>query len=118
MIALATSLVAPRMYERIERQQIASDKQVIVGQINALRQRIQLNGWSYSLDRNADFTAPLPDGQPAFTLPSGWQIDITNPVSFAGNGLCTGGTLRFSTQKTEEFTLKLETPGCWIESWQ
>lgn len=114
LIAFMTGLTAPRLFNHIQARQLAEERQSIVAQLQALRQRIQLNGWTLTLDAKT-LASELPDKTAAIQLPEGWSIEISQPIRFGFNGVCSGGDLKFAHVNGQALLLRLDPPGCWID---
>lgn len=112
---LLTATVLPAMQRMLQGAQHKTTRDAIVGRIGELGYEAFASGRSIVLTGSAPQPAPAtPAGAntqapPPYPidLPEGWAIEVEQPVRFAFNGICEGGTvtLRAPGHAPEKFTL-------------
>jgi len=98
---LLAALAAPPLQRMAASMERSTQRGLLAGEITGLAYRAWLEGKPYTLGADAD----LPTAY-RLRLPAGWRVEFPKPVTYAFNGICSGGRL------------SLLGPDGWREDWQ
>lgn len=100
---MLAGVTLPNLSKMAERARIGTQRQAILSSLGNLGYWAYANGKPYTLiamDAKTD--------TPPFSVPEGWRLQAETPISYAVNGVCSGGvvTLYGPDQTTERLLLK------------
>ncbi len=109
IIAFSAGVVVPRMAHILEQRQIALARESLLTDINNLAYRAYSTGQNLQLQSTKQCKVQL---QCAVTPPKGWSIEVSNPITYNFNGICSGGTFITIDPQGNKETHTLKTPKC------
>jgi len=98
---LLAALAAPALQRMARSMDLAGQRGLLVGEITDLSYRAWVEGKPYTLGADAEAPTAYP-----LRLPEGWRVEFPKPITYAFNGICSGGRLT------------LHGPDGWREDWQ
>lgn len=112
IIGLLAGIALPRLYDIARRYELAAQRQNLLIDIGNLSYRAYQSGQQIQLTSQGAATgetrqAPLP-----LKVPAGWQIEVAQPVSYAFNGICSGGTFALVSPEGERERFVMAPPLC------
>lgn len=108
---LLTAVVIPAMERMSRSTQLKTEHDAMLGEIGELGYAAFLSGKSVAL---TDSVVPPAANYP-ITVPDGWKVRVAKPITFAFNGICSGGKLTLIAPDGAEEQHKLLAPVCRIE---
>ncbi len=106
IVGLVVAVAAPRMIQVSESLSAAGERRDVINRIGALGYRARQQGEGFVLER-----LPANDGEVPLSLPRGWTLQASEPVTWRANGVCLGGRLQLRKGDWQG-TLVLEPPLC------
>ena len=107
---MLAGVTLPNLSKMAERARISTQRQSILSGIE------NLGYWSYSNGKSYTLTALDPATEtPPFVIPEGWRLKAERPITFAVNGVCSGGVIALSGPDQASEQLLLKAPLCRIE---
>lgn len=107
---MLAGVTLPNLAKMAERAHLSTQRQSILSGIENLGYRAYSNGKPYSLTA-LDSTSDTPP----FVIPEGWRLKAERPITFAVNGVCSGGVIVLSGPDQASEQLLLKAPLCRIE---
>lgn len=101
IIGLLAGIALPRLYDIARRYELAAQKQNLLIDIGNLSYRAYQSGQPIQLT-----------SQEPVKVPAGWQIDLVQPVSYAFNGICSGGRFTLVSPDGERERFVMAAPLC------
>lgn len=111
VIGLMAMMVGPSLQRLSASVDRASSREGLIADIAGLSYRAFVLGQSFELDDDS-LRYTLSDGNPLLSVPLGWQVRITSPISYSFNGFCSGGLVNLVGPDGQVETLKLVAPTC------
>ena len=104
---LLAALAAPGLQRMAQSMERGGQRRQLAGQLAGLAYRAWIEGKPYTLglDPKLPSAYPLP-------LPAGWQVEFPKPITYAFNGVCSGGRLSLRGPGGWQEDLRLEAPLC------
>jgi prepilin-type N-terminal cleavage/methylation domain-containing protein len=103
IMALALSIILPRLDVMADSLGAASERETVVEAIASLGLSARSEGRTLHFSGQTEL---LPG-----ELPTGWRIVADPPVTFHASGACSGGTVRV-IGRDREFVYRLDPPRC------
>lgn len=104
---LLVALAAPALQRTTASVERGSQRAALAGEITSLAYRAWVEGKPYALGGDAKAAAAYP-----LSLPPGWQVEFPQPITYAFNGICSGGKLILHGPDGWREDLRLEGPLC------
>lgn len=114
IMGLLAGIVLPQLQTMATRLEIANQRGDIRSAIEGLGYQAYASGKPIVLAGNyglSDAKAPAP-----FNLPQGWRVQVTKPVRYSVNGVCSGGGLVVLAPDQGREAFALKPPRCQLES--
>lgn len=108
---MLAGITLPNLTKMADRARLSSQRQTILSGVENLGYRSYSNGKSYTLT-----TLDSTSDAPPFGIPEGWRLKAESPITFAVNGVCSGGVVVLSGPDQASELLLLRAPLCRIES--
>ena len=108
IVGLLAGVAVPRLYALSARFEIATQRESLLSEIGNLGYRAYTSGQGIELGA---LPASAPGSNP-IPVPAGWRIDVPQPIRYAFNGICSGGTLTLLGPDDFRETLRLTPPLC------
>ncbi len=112
IVGLLAGVALPQLQRMATSVELGNQRTNIKLAIEGLGYRAYVTGKPISLNEKA-----LADNstQPAVSIPSGWQIKVLQPISYAINGVCGGGKISLIDPEHSRETFLLRPPKCRLE---
>lgn len=104
---LLAALAAPAMQRTVGGVERGSQRAALAGEITALAYRAWVEGKPYTLGGDAEAPTAY-----RLSVPAGWQVEFPKPITYAFNGICSGGGLVLHGPDGWREDLRLEGPRC------
>ena len=111
LMALATSLVAPRLWGTLTSVAARNTRDGIAAQLDFLGYRAFALGVPVTLSADTAGRV-LPDGEPVLALPAGWRLATERPIEFSLSGFCEGGSARLISPERHIWRVDFQPPAC------
>ncbi len=129
IMGLLASVTVPNLQRVYSSVQHDAERESALGAITGLAYRAYVTGVPITLPRGrgplkisaatvSDATSGVPANAPVVVqpedsvFPSGWQIDLADPIAFNFLGICSGGKLKLVAPDGNEESLMLKGPRC------
>jgi prepilin-type N-terminal cleavage/methylation domain-containing protein len=107
---MLAGVTLPNLSKMAERARISTQRQSLLSGIE------NLGYWAYSNGKSYTLTALDPTSEtPPFVIPEGWRLKAERPITFAVNGVCSGGVIALFGPDQAGEQLLLKAPLCRIE---
>jgi prepilin-type N-terminal cleavage/methylation domain-containing protein len=104
---LLAALAAPPLLRLIGSTERSSQRGLLAGEITSLAYRAWLEGKPHTLGGDAKAATAY-----ALHLAAGWRVEFAKPISYAFNGICSGGTLSIFGPEGYREDWRLAGPRC------
>lgn len=116
IMALLAGIVLPQLQTMASRVEIANQRTDIRSSIEGLGYRAYAGGKQIVLAGSYGANAKdAANAAPPFKLPDGWRVQITDPVRYSVNGVCSGGKLVVVAPDRTREAFALKPPRCHLE---
>ncbi len=112
VIGLLAGIALPRLYDIARRYELAAQKQNLLIEIGNLSYRAYQSGRQIQLASQGGASGETGQSPLPFKVPAGWQIELVQPVSYAFNGICSGGTFTLVNPDGERERFVMAPPLC------
>lgn len=110
VVGLLAGIAIPNLQKVVQRIEISSQRQAVIGELAGLGYRAYVTGQPISLGKKAGNSRPG-ENDPLH-LPDRWQIDIPQPILYTFNGACSGGTVILTAPDNRQEIFQLKPPRC------
>ncbi|MEI6599793.1 MAG: prepilin-type N-terminal cleavage/methylation domain-containing protein [Comamonadaceae bacterium] len=110
LVGLMAGVALPRLFAIAQRFELASQRDALLGEIDALGYRAYVSGKPITLGEPAMATA-LATVSP-IVVPAGWRLEVAQPIQYGFNGICGGGTLSLMSPDGGRQQYVLAPPRC------
>ncbi len=108
IVGLLAGVALPRFYTLSRRFEMATQRDSLLSEIGNLGYRAYIRGKGTVLGSlPASNTVPAP-----IRLPSGWRIEVRQPIHYDFNGICSGGSITLRGPDEFRENLQLTPPLC------
>ena len=104
IIGLLAGVALPRLYAISQRYEIAAQRQTLLTEISSLGYRAYNSGHPIELGSPAT-SAPV-------KVPTGWRMEIQQPIHYSFNGICSGGQITLLAPDAAREDIQLKPPAC------
>lgn len=112
IIGLLAGIALPRLYDIARRYELAAQKQNLLLDIANLSYRAYQSGQQIQLTSQEAASGETRQSPAPFKVPAGWQIEAAQPVSYAFNGICSGGRFTLVSPDGEREQFVMAPPLC------
>ena len=112
VIGLLAGVALPRLYDLARRFEISAQRDNLLLDIGSLGYRAYQTGHAIQLDSTGATQIPPSTLAAPLTLPAGWQIEMSQPIQYNFNGICSGGKLILHSPDKHAESLTLDPPLC------
>lgn len=114
IVGLLAAVALPQLQRMAASVELSNQRTNIKLAIEGLGYQAYVSGKSLVLtDKAAAAEGTRPDQ--ALQIPSGWQIQIPQPIRYAVNGVCSGGKISLIDPEHMRETFLLKPPQCRLE---
>ncbi|MEI8353589.1 MAG: type II secretion system protein [Lentisphaerota bacterium] len=107
---LLAGVTLPNLSKMADRARLSTQRQSILSGIE------NLGYWAYSNGKSYTLTAlDQASEKPPFSIPDGWRLKAERPITYAVNGVCSGGVIALSGPDQASEQLLLKAPLCRVE---
>jgi len=107
---MLAGVTLPNLSKMADRARLSTQRQSILSGIE------NLGYWAYSNGKPYTLTAlDQSSEKPPFSIPEGWRLKAERPITFAVNGVCSGGVIALSGPDQASEQLLLKAPLCRVE---
>lgn len=85
IIGLLAGVALPRLYAISQRYEMTATRTSLLTEIGNLGYRAYSSGKPIELSSQSASTL--------FSIPVGWQLEMTQPIKYSSNGICSGGKI-------------------------
>lgn len=112
IIGLLAGVALPRLYDLARRFEISAQRDKLLIDIGNLGYRAYQTGQAMQL--GAPDAAQTPGGAiiAPLTIPPGWKMELSQPIHYSFNGVCSGGQLILHDPDNRTESLTLSAPLC------
>ena len=89
LVGLMAGVALPRLFTIAQRFEMASQRDALLSEIDALGYRAYVSGNPITLGEPATAAATAPP----VAVPPGWRLETPQPIQYGFNGICSGGAL-------------------------
>ena len=114
IVGLLAGVALPQLQRMAASVELSNQRTNINLAIESLGYQAYVTGKSISLTDKAPATEITRLDQP-LQIPSGWQIQILQPIRYAINGVCSGGKISLIDPELGRETFLLKPPQCRLE---
>ncbi len=116
LVGLMMGVVVPNLEATLRSARFSSQRRTILSELDGLSYRAYITGRPIVLGSPTAGDATPPASPPRYRppLPAGWRLDIPKPITFAFNGLCSGGRIALIQPDGARETLTLKPPRCGV----